>query len=994
MLALGLATAASAQQTDYASKVNPFIGTGGHGHTYPGPSMPFGMVQLSPDTRLKGWDGCSGYHYTDSIMYGFSHTHLSGTGIEDYCDVLLMPVTGKPSWKNDEYASPFSHKNEKAYAGFYSVKLDKYNILASLTATKRVGLHKYEFPQGAAEGHVLLDLYHRDIVINSSLKIVNDSTVVGMRRSTSWAKDQVLFFAMKFSRPARSHDVALGDTSKGALTSAEGRNIKAYFTFDVQQPLYVKVAISGVSEEGALKNLDAEMPGFDFDGTLANAKAAWNKELGKIEVKGGTNDQQVMFYSALYHACLNPNLYMDVDGQYRGTDLKIHRAEGFENYSVFSLWDTHRALHPLMTIINQQKTNDWINTFLAQYKYGGMLPVWELSGNETFCMIGYHSVPVITDAYQKGIRGYDAKYALEAMRSYAEGERFGMQYYIRQGYLSMDTQPESVSRTLEYSYDDWCIAQMGNMLGDTAVYKRYMKRAQSYKNLYDASTGFMRGKIGGRWMSPFNPTEVNNYFTEANSWQYSFYAPQDVSGLIRLNGGREKFTQKLHKLFTTEDKLSGRHQSDITGLIGQYAHGNEPSHHIAYLFNYVGQPWKTQQLVHQIMNTMYHNAPDGLSGNEDCGQMSAWYVMSAMGIYPVRPGDGRYAIGTPTFEEVNIHLENGKTFTIKAKNLSGKNFYVKNVKVFHERTATTMQTNTTTDSITTAIKQSSITTTASMNLPTSSVPHELIMNGGIMEFEMTDAPTQTWASAEGSPVSEISGDLIVAVPYVVAPSDRFKHSMQVSLKAVEPGTAIYYTLDGSEPTAASRRYTQPFTLTKTATLKAVGFKNGQYSHIVSTPFFLIPTDKTIKVLSKIHPQFDAGGPDALIDNIHGQEDFRLGAWQSHYPGNLEAIVDLKAPRALHKLGLGVLQDLGSWIWYPTQVEFLTSNDGRNFTSAGLVKNTFSDREYGSFTQVLSLPVNLKARYVKVVAANHGIIPDWHPGKGEPCHIFADEIIIE
>lgn len=963
-LALGLATAAHAQQTDYASKVNPFIGTGGHGHTYPGPSMPFGMVQLSPDTRLKGWDGCSGYHYSDSLMYGFSHTHLSGTGIEDYCDILLMPVTGKPSWKNSEYASPFSHKNEKAYAGFYSVKLDKYDITASLTATKRAGLHKYEFPQGVKEGHVLLDLYHRDIVINSSLKVLNDSTITGMRRSTSWAKDQILYFAMKFSRPAKSYNVALGDTSKGPLTDAEGRNIKAYFTFDVQQPLYVKVAISGVSEEGALKNLDAEMPGFDFDGTLANAKAAWNKELGKIEVKGGTHDQQVMFYSALYHACLNPNLYMDVDGRYRGTDLKIHQAEGFENYSVFSLWDTHRALHPLMTIINPQKTNDWINTFLAQYKYGGMLPVWELSGNETFCMIGYHSVPVIVDAYKKGIRGYDAKYALEAMRSYAEGERFGMQHYIRQGYLSMDTQPESVSRTLEYSYDDWCIAQMGKMLGNTEVYNRYMKRAQSYKNLYDASTGFMRGKIGGRWMSPFDPTEVNNFFTEANSWQYSFYVPQDVSGLIKLNGGIEKFTRKLHKLFTTEDKLSGRHQSDITGLIGQYAHGNEPSHHIAYLFNYVGQPWKTQQLVHQVMSTMYHNAPDGLSGNEDCGQMSAWYVMSAMGIYPVRPGDGTYAIGTPTFDEVKIHLENGKIFTIIAKNLSSKNFYVKNAKV------------------------------SGKNLPTSSITHEMIVNGGTLEFEMTGAPSKAWTTAAGSPVSAITDDLIVAVPYVVAPSDRFKHSTQVSLKAVEPGTAIYYTLDGSEPDTRSTRYTAPFNISKTCTLKVVGFKNGEYSHVVSTPFFLIPTDKTIQVLSKIHPQFEAGGPDALIDGIRGQEDFRLGAWQSHYPGNLEAIVDLKAPRALHKLGLSVLQDLGVWIWYPTQVEFFISGDGKNFTSAGVVKNTFSDREYGAFTQVLSLPVNLNARYVKVVAVNHGIIPDWHPGKGEPCHIFADEIIIE
>ncbi|MGX5817547.1 GH92 family glycosyl hydrolase [Chitinophaga lutea] len=970
-LALGLATAANAQQIDYTQKVNPFIGTGGHGHTYPGPSLPFGMVQLSPDTRLKGWDGCSGYHYSDSLLYGFSHTHLSGTGIEDYCDVLLMPVTGKPSWNNAEYASPFSHQNEKAYAGFYSVLLDKYGVTASLTATQRVGLHKYEFPASAKEGHVLLDLYHRDIVNNSSLRVINDSTVVGMRRSTSWAKDQWLFFAMKFSRPMQSRHVALDDQDKGALEKAEGRNIKAYFTFDVQQPLYVKVAISGVSEEGALKNLDTEMPGFDFDGTLAAAKAAWNKELGKIEVKGGTPDQQTIFYSALYHACLNPNLYMDVDGQYRGTDLKVHQAEGFTNYSVFSLWDTHRALHPLMTLINRARTNDWINTFLVQYKYGGMLPVWELSGNETFCMIGYHSVPVIADAWQKGIRGYDGKYALEAMRSYAEGARFGMQDYIRQGYLSMDTQPESVSRTLEYSYDDWCIAQMAKMLGQTDVYDQYMRRAQSYKNVYDASTGFMRGKIGGRWMSPFDPTEVNNFYTEANAWQYSFAVPQDVSGLIRLHGGKVAFTRKLNELFSTEDKLSGRHQSDITGLIGQYAHGNEPSHHIAYLFNYIGQPWRTQQLVHQVMNTLYHNAPDGLSGNEDCGQMSAWYVMSAMGIYPVTPGDGRYALGTPTFDEVILHFEDGKSFTIKARNLSPKNFYVQGVSVNGKPQAHSW------------------------------IDHSTITAGGNMEFTLGAQPNKTWASTDAtSPRSSIDEQRIVAVPYAVSASDRFKSSMQVTLHTTDPKHTIFYTLDGSAPVSGktlspnAKAYKGPITLTATTQLQAVARDGQAFSQIMQTPFYRIPTDKTIQVLSKIHPQFTAGGPDGLIDGIRGKDDFRLGAWQSHYPGNLEAIVDLKAPRQLHQLGLSVLQDLGVWIWYPTQVEFFTSADGQTFTSAGVVKNTFSDREYGSFTQVLSLPVNTKARYIKVVATTHGTIPDWHPGKGEPCHIFADEIIIE
>lgn len=970
-LTLGLASATQAQQRDYVKLVNPFIGTGGHGHTYPGPSMPFGMVQLSPDTRLKGWDGCSGYHYSDSAIYGFSHTHLSGTGIEDYCDILLLPTTGAYEWNNEQYKSPFSHSNEKAHPGFYSVKLDKYNIQASLTATQRAGLHQYEFPAGAKTGNVLLDLYHRDIVKDARLKVINDSTVTGMRRSTSWAQDQVVYFAMKFSRPFKKNAVALDNTEKGALKEAQGRNIKAYFTFDINagQPLYVKVAISGVSEEGAMKNLDAELPGFDFNAVQANAEQAWNKELGKIDVKGGATDQQTIFYSALYHACLNPNLYMDVDGQYLGTDKKVHKAEGFDNYSVFSLWDTHRGLHPLMTIIDQKRTNDWINTFLVQYKYGGMLPVWELSANETFCMIGYHAIPVIVDAYQKGIRGFDAKYALEAMRSYAESDRFGINHYIHQGYLNTETQAESVSRTLEYSYDDWCIAQMAKWLGNLPVATTYTQRAQSYKNIFDASTGFMRGKTGGRWMAPFNPTEVNNFFTEANSWQYSFAVQQDVSGLIKLQGGKTAFINKLNKLFTTTEELSGREQSDITGLIGQYAHGNEPSHHIAYLFNYIGQPYRTQELVHEVLTTLYHNQPDGLSGNEDCGQMSAWFVLSSMGFYSVTPGSGIYAIGTPLFDEVNIHLENGKTFTIKANNRTAKNFYISSAKL------------------------------NGANYTKGYFKHTDIMNGGTLAFNMSAAANKQWGAATADvPVSSITNHLIVPVPYVEATSDRFHTSIPVTLKSPD-AAAIYYTLDGSQPTTASKKYTGPFSITESCTLKAVAYKGaqapgGQYSKVTENAFHRIPTDKTITILSKIHPQYTGGGHDALIDGIRGKSDFRLGGWQSHYPGNLEAIVDLQAPRKVNKVGLSVLQDLGVWIWFPTQVEFFASEDGKNFTSLGVVKNTFSDKEYGEHLQVLSLPVNLTTRYIKVVAQNHGIIPDWHPGKGEPGHIFADEIIIE
>ena len=459
---------AFSQPADYAARVNPFIGTGGHGHTYPGASMPFGMMQLSPDTRLEGWDGCSGYHYSDSLIYGFSHTHLSGTGIADYCDVLLMPFTGQVQWKNSGYASAFSHTNEKATPGYYEVLLNKNHIKAALTSSVRSGMHQYRFAADAAEGKVLIDLNHRDEVLESSLEIINEYEVKGMRRSKSWASNQVIYFYLKFEKPIKEYGLAVNDILQKGIQSASGKNIKSYFSFNLSadKTLQVKIGISGVSTENAKLNLDAEIPAWDFDKIKTDAAAAWNKELAKIEVIGGTSNDQTVFYTALYHAALSPNIYTDVNGDYRGTDLKVHSAAGFTNYSVFSLWDTYRALHPLMTIINRQRTNDWINTFLAQYKYGGMLPVWELSGNETFCMSGYHSVPVIADAYQKGIKNFDAQLALKAMMDYAESDRFGLKHYRQNGFISNDNEHESTSKTMEYAYDDWCIAQFAKQTGN------------------------------------------------------------------------------------------------------------------------------------------------------------------------------------------------------------------------------------------------------------------------------------------------------------------------------------------------------------------------------------------------------------------------------------------------------------------------------------------------------------------------------------------------
>ncbi len=958
---------AFAQPADYAARVNPFIGTGGHGHTYPGASMPFGMMQLSPDTRLEGWDGCGGYHYSDSLIYGFSHTHLSGTGIADYCDVLLMPFTGQVQWKNSSYASPFSHKNEKATPGFYEVLLSKNNIKAALTTSVRSGMHQYIFAADAAVGKVLIDLKHRDEVLESSIEIVNEYEVKGMRRSKSWASNQVIYFYLKFEKPIKESGIAVNDTLQKGNRSASGKNIKTYFSFtlDADKMLQVKIGISGVSTDNAKLNLDAEIPAWDFDKIKADATAAWNTELGKIEVKGGTSNDQTVFYSALYHACLNPNIYTDVNGDYRGTDLKVHRAEGFTNYSVFSLWDTYRALHPLMTITNRQRTGDWINTFLAQYKYGGMLPVWELSGNETFCMSGYHSVAVIADAYQKGIKNFDAQLVLKAMTDYAESDRFGLKHYRQKGFISNDNEHESTSKTMEFAYDDWCIAQFAKQVGNEEVFKKYLLRSQQYKNLFDPGTGHIRGKVQGFWYSPFKATEVNNFFSEGNSWHYSFAAPQDISGLIKLYGGTQKFAAKLNELFTTTETLSGREQADVTGLIGQYAQGNEPSHHMAYLFNYAGQPWRTQDLVHKICKEFYLNDPDGLIGNEDCGQMSAWYILSTMGFYPVTPGSGQYALGTPLFDEVNIHQENGNTFTIKANNRSAENFYVQAVQLNGK------------------------------NYPATFINHSDIEKGGNLVFEMNSQPNYQRGIHENElPASSVDDKGFTAVPYFDMQHNKIKLSLPVIIKQVDKDAFIFYSIQpNGQKAGAFVRYTKPFILTKAATVKFYAIKNNFKSPVVSQQFYKVVTDRTITVKSQVHPMYTAGGSDALIDGITGTTNWKTGEWQSYFDKDFEAVIDFKKPRAISYAGIHVLQEIGPWIIYPKEVQFEISNDGKTFRPLVTVSNKVSNQEKGPVLQELGAAVKVTARFVKIKAINGGSLPAWHESAGQPSHLFIDEVMI-
>ena len=682
--------------------VNPMIGTDGHGHTFPGATRPFGMVQLSPDTYTKGWDWCSGYHYSDSSIMGFSHTHLSGTGRGDLLDVLLMPTTGKlqvvpGSRENPDegYRSRFSHDDEQASPGYYSVLLKDYNILAELTSTTHAGFHRYTFPE-TKEAHIIIDLFHgyaTDSVIECSITIVNDSLITGFRKSRGWGEgdekyftEQKLFFAAVFSKPFASWGIAEDNLLSEGKDCATGRNVKAFVNYSTREgeQILVKVGISAVDIAGALNNLSSEIPHWDFDTTLFEAKTEWTAQLEKIAVEEASEEVKTSFYTAMYHSMIAPYIFSDADGRYRGFDKKIHNADGHTNYTVFSLWDTFRAANPLNTILHPDRVPDMIQSMLNQYCEYGLLPVWPLWGSETNCMIGYHAIPVIADAYLKGMPGINMEKLYPAMKKSAMQNDFGIQYLKVYNYIPFDKDNKSVSKTLEYAFDDWCIAQIANELGKEDDYRYFINRSQSFKNLFDPQYNLMNGKSSdGKPRRPFDPV-FSSYgpsdFIEGNSWQYSFFVPHDIPGLVKLYGGQEAFAKKLDALFSQETSVGYPKPLDVTGLIGEYAHGNEPSHQVAYLFNYANQPWKSQYWLNKIMTTLYKDTPDGLCGNEDCGQMSAWYIFSALGFYPVNPASGSYDLGTPLISKAIINI--GKTsFVVTAIDLTEENLYVQKVEL-------------------------------------------------------------------------------------------------------------------------------------------------------------------------------------------------------------------------------------------------------------------------------------------------------------------------
>ncbi len=736
----GCAQTGDEKEIEYgvADFVDPFIGTAEHGHVYPGATVPFGSVQLSPDNGTQGWDWCSGYHYSDSVIVGFSHTHLSGTGIGDLCDILMMPAIGNidlstpvDDVKKESFAAGFDHKNERAKPGYYAVKLNN-GIQIELSTSTRVGFHLYHFPKNS-DHKIVLDLgYHInwDRPVETELSKKDNQIFIGKRFSTGWAKNQQIFFALQFSMPP--DEVEIFDSTRVLESFPQnGKKIRALFHFGSGDKIAAKVAISSASREGAIEALK-EIPHWNFDKVKRESAQRWIDELSKIQVTTSNDTLLRTFYTALYHTYLAPVIYEDALGAYKAADDSVRKAEDYTRYDIFSLWDTFRGAHPLLTITQSGRVNDFVKSMLAHYDEYGLLPVWSLLGNETNTMTGYHSIPVIADAILKGHRDFDVERAYTSMKASAMQNIHGSDQYRKYGFIPFETYGESVTRTLEYAYDDWCLAQIAFILGKQDDHNYFLDRSESYKKLFDPGSGFIRAKLkSGEWKTPFDPLISDHNFhvaeyTEGNAWQHSWFVPHDVRSLIDLHGGNENFIARLDSMFKMTSEIKGDNVSaDITGLIGQYAHGNEPSHHIPYLYNYAGASWKTQEIVRKIMETQYNDTPSGLCGNEDCGQMSAWYVFSAMGFYPVNPAEGVYVIGTPMFNKVVIDVGDGNSFTIRSRFLTQENKYIQ---------AATLQ---------------------EEPLSRSYIRHFEIMEGGDLVLEMGPLPNYLhWSDPESSPPSQ------------------------------------------------------------------------------------------------------------------------------------------------------------------------------------------------------------------------------------------------
>ena len=926
---------------------NVFIGTGGHGHTHPAAQRPFGMVQLGLDTRLDGWDGCSGYHYSDSLLFGFSHTHLSGTGVSDYGDVLFRPQTGP--LRADFPPMPFRHNAETAVPGYYAVDLPTEKIKVECTSSERVGRHRYSIPPGSAF-RIWIPMQHRDHAFDYALRATSSTSAKGHRHSKAWATKQRLFFTIHASVP-----FVLSEGQPGVYVlefePSDGR-------------VEVDVALSGVDEEGAEKNWSAEVENRSFDQTLLEAKKAWLTELSKVKMEGQPNDQ-IILSTALYHAFSVPNLWSDVDGRFRGMDDQIHQDTSLERYTVFSLWDTYRTAHPLYALLQPERMEGFLATILDHFDHSGRLPVWELAANETNCMIGYHAVSVLADAYAKGYRGFDLQRAIKAATATAEAPVFGLPAYQKQGYLTIQNASESVSKTLEYAYDDWCIAQLALAAGDPFTAHRYLLRSTAYRHVTDRETGWARPRDNGGWLDPFEPREVNNHYTEANAWQYSFSPVHDLRGWMRILGkgdvanGQARLEAQLDALFGATSQTIGREQADITGLIGQYAHGNEPSHAIAYLYNATANPWKGQEKVHQILTTLYSNEPNGLSGNEDCGQMSAWYVMASLGLYPLVPGESRYAIGGMLWEKAEVQLPTGKTLRMQKM---GEGPSVENV-YFNGR----------------SIQQAY-------------VDHAELMEGGDWTVHQTKGPT-SWA--KNSPY--ING---VEIPATAAPIIKvprtFKGGAVAHIISQSPNDSLFLRINEGKATFIPTEYT--LELQKSTRLWAAHrLPDGSFGASAEATSTHIPHHYTVHYSSEPNRQYTGGSSDALVDGIQGDEEWRKGHWVGLQGKDLILTIDLGKKRKFSGVSLGLLKDIGSWIALPGEVSFFYGKGQTELSSEWASMGTVDLWEESltpspSERREISVSIGKqRARFLRIKIINAGVLPAYHPGAGGQTFFFLDEL---
>ncbi len=931
--------------TDY---VNPFVGTDAHGHTFPGATTPFGMVQLSPDTRIDGsWDGCSGYHYSDSLIYGFSHTHLSGTGCSDYGDIAFMPGYAKAEdldinnkTRPANIVAKFQHKNEKASAGFYEVLLN--DIKVELTASTRAGMQRYTFLKDGI-ACISLNLSHRDELLFGKLNKVNNSKYNGFRRSKAWAEDQLVYFSFESSKsPIHSRTFKSRDNKSDEV-------LFLYFNVKKGEDIIIKTGISSVDENNADLNLQKEIPYWNFNLIHQQAIQLWEKELKKIEVNDANEVNKKTFYTALYHCMIHPNVMSDVDKRYRGRDNKIHSTNN-NYYTLYSLWDTHRALHPLLNIIDKERSKDFMLSFLAQFEQSGRLPMWELWNNETNCMIGFHSVSVILDAYVKGVIDKKILESLyPAVKAEAMSNRFSLDKFRERGYLQIDDASESVSKTLEYCYDMWCVSEIAKALGKTEDAKYFESFTQAWRNVYDVETGYMRPRKNGDWLKPFSAFEVNNHYTEANAWQYSYFIPH-----------RNEKPNGVQKLFEVESKTTGRTQSDITGLIGQYAHGNEPSHNFAYLLEHPAK----QKYIKQILDSLYSPLPDGLCGNDDCGQMSAWYIFSSMGFYPVCPGKTTYEFGIPQFENVRLKLENGKTFIVS--NLSKTDLtYPYSIK----------------NSNKSLIQEKALQT----------LDHSDITAGTEIVFTNKKHSLVDKKEKDETPIKLVA-------PVISSTKQVFKDSIIVYLKMPDRMTdstyKFYYSFD-SASTKNAQLYSSPIIISKTTKLYAYVKRLNEVSPFSVATYHKINNQWNIELKSVYNKQYSADGANGIIDGLRGNIEWRMGAWQGYQSQDFEAIVDLSKETVIKNVSIGMLQDTRSWIIFPRQVEVYSSIDGKIFKLENTMYNTTAADDYTVQIKDFSTKLNnIKARYIKIKAQNFGTLPTWHQGAGGDAFIFTDEIMID